>query len=62
MNYEEESVSLSLLKKKMAAFAKERDWDQFHSLRNLLMALVGKVGELLEIFQWREEVSKELPE
>ena len=62
MNYEKESVSLGLLKKKMAAFAKERDWDQFHSLRNLLMALVGEVGELLEIFQWRGEVPKELSE
>lgn len=33
-------VSLDELKKKMAEFAKERDWDQFHSPRNLLLALV----------------------
>lgn len=37
---EGESVTLDLLKKKMAEFAKERDWDQFHSPRNLLLALV----------------------
>jgi dCTP diphosphatase len=36
----EARVSLEDLKKKMADFAKERDWDQFHSPRNLLLALV----------------------
>lgn len=35
-----ESVSLDLLRQKMADFAKERDWDKFHSPRNLLLALV----------------------
>ncbi|KAF5746257.1 dCTP pyrophosphatase 1-like [Tripterygium wilfordii] len=55
-------VSLDLLKKKMAEFAKERDWDQFHSPRNLLLALVGEVGELSEIFQWKGEVPKGLPD
>jgi NTP pyrophosphatase (non-canonical NTP hydrolase) len=33
-------------------FARERDWEQFHTPKNLAMALVGEVGELLEIFQW----------
>uniref|UniRef100_A0A803LZK7 dCTP pyrophosphatase 1 n=1 Tax=Chenopodium quinoa TaxID=63459 RepID=A0A803LZK7_CHEQI len=50
---EKNSVSLEDLKLKMADFAKERDWDQFHSPRNLLLALVGEVGELSEIFQWK---------
>ncbi|KAK7847509.1 uncharacterized protein LOC111987019 [Quercus suber] len=58
---EAESVTLDLLKKKMADFAKERDWEQFHSPRNLLLALVGEVGELSEIFQWKGEVPKGLP-
>ncbi|KAJ9176652.1 hypothetical protein P3X46_011938 [Hevea brasiliensis] len=57
-----ESVSLDLLKMKMAEFAKERDWDRFHSPRNLLLALVGEVGELSEIFQWKGEVPKGLPD
>ncbi|KAF8006806.1 hypothetical protein BT93_K0960 [Corymbia citriodora subsp. variegata] len=56
------SVSLDLLKQKMAEFAKERDWDQFHSPRNLLLALVGEVGELSEIFQWKGEVPRGLPD
>ncbi|KAM7271713.1 hypothetical protein ACFE04_030927 [Oxalis oulophora] len=57
-----ESVSLDLLKQMMAEFAKERDWDQFHSPRNLLLALVGEVGELSEIFQWKGEVPRGLPD
>ncbi|CAH9129374.1 unnamed protein product [Cuscuta epithymum] len=57
----EDSVSLDLLKKKMDDFAKERGWEKFHSPRNLLLALVGEVGELSEIFQWKGEVPKGLP-
>jgi NTP pyrophosphatase (non-canonical NTP hydrolase) len=33
-------------------FADERDWGQFHTPKNLVMALVGEVGELVEHFQW----------
>nr|WP_255662787.1 nucleotide pyrophosphohydrolase [Acidovorax sp. D4N7] len=36
-------------------FAHERDWQQFHSPKNLAMALSGEVGELTEIFQWMTE-------
>lgn len=36
-------------------FAKERDWEQFHSPKNLAMALSGEAGELIEIFQWLSE-------
>lgn len=55
------AVSLEALRKRMADFASERDWEQFHSPRNLLLALVGEVGELSEIFQWKGEVPKGLP-
>ena len=33
-------------------FSKERDWEQFHDPRSLILALVGEVGELAELFQW----------
>lgn len=33
-------------------FVAERDWSQFHTPKNLAMALAGEVGELLEHFQW----------
>lgn len=39
----------------MRAFAEERDWEQFHSPKNLAMALAGEVGELLEHFQWKTQ-------
>ena len=49
------------IQEKLARFAAERDWDQFHSPKNLSMALAGEAAELLEIFQWlTEEQSKSL--
>jgi len=36
-------------------FARERDWEQFQSPKNLAMALGGEAGELLEHFQWLTE-------
>ena len=36
-------------------FSEERDWDQFHSVKNLSMALSVESSELLEIFQWLTE-------
>jgi dCTP diphosphatase len=44
--------SLDDLRRRMAAFAAARDWDQFHNPKNLAMALVGEAGELIEHFQW----------
>jgi dCTP diphosphatase len=36
-------------------FVRERDWEQFHTPKNLAMALSGEVGELTECFQWLTE-------
>lgn len=47
--------SLDDLNTKLLAFARERDWEQFHSPKNLSMALAGEAGELLEHFQWLSE-------
>ncbi|MED6122413.1 hypothetical protein PIB30_039527 [Stylosanthes scabra] len=54
-------VSLKELSRRLAEFAQVRGWAQYHSPRNLLLALVGEVGELSEIFQWKGEVAKGLP-
>ncbi|XP_062184790.1 uncharacterized protein LOC133888529 [Phragmites australis] len=54
-------VSLKELSKKLHDFAKERDWEQYHSPRNLLLAMVAEVGELSELFMWKGEVRKGLP-
>ncbi|WP_405096321.1 nucleotide pyrophosphohydrolase [Micromonospora sp. NBC_01412] len=37
---------------RVRAFAEERDWQQFHTPKNLAMALAGEVGKLLAEFQW----------
>jgi len=43
------------LSERLAEFARRRDWEQFHSPKNLSMALAGEAGELLEHFQWLTE-------
>lgn len=52
---------LDPLQSRLRAFAFDRDWDQFHSPKNLSMALSGEAAELLEHFQWlTEEQSHQL--
>ena len=54
-------MDLELLKQRLRHFAEERDWDQFHSPKNLSMALSAEVAEIVEHFQWlTEEQSKNL--
>ncbi len=43
---------IRVLQGALADFARERDWEQFHTPKNLIMALAGEVGELAELFQW----------
>ena len=50
------------LRDKLRQFAAERDWDQFHSPKNLASALAVEAAELLERFQWlTEDQSRRLP-
>ncbi len=52
---------LETLRLKLSQFAQQRDWEQFHSPKNLSMALIGEAAELVEIFQWlTEQASKNL--
>jgi NTP pyrophosphatase (non-canonical NTP hydrolase) len=44
--------TLGILRAELREFVAERDWDQFHSPKNLAMALVAEAGELVEHFQW----------
>jgi dCTP diphosphatase len=44
--------SLESLRDRLREFAKERDWDQYHTPKNLSMALIGEAAELIEHFQW----------
>jgi len=43
---------LTELRDRMRRFTDDRDWDQFHDPKSVILALVGEVGELAELFQW----------
>ncbi len=47
--------SLESVRKRLREFAAVRDWDQFHSPKNLSMALSVEASELVECFQWLTE-------
>ena len=54
-------MNLDQIRQRLAQFAQERNWDQFHTPKNLSMALAAETAELLEIFQWlTDEQSKEI--
>lgn len=48
-------INVAPLSSALEQFATDRDWAQFHSPKNLVMALTGEIGELTEIFQWMTE-------
>jgi NTP pyrophosphatase (non-canonical NTP hydrolase) len=57
-----EDLGLEDLRSAIRVFIGERDWEQFHSPKNLAMALSVEVAEVVEHFQWlTEEQSKNLP-
>jgi len=57
-----ESHGLTQLRDALRKFADERDWDQYHSPKNLASALSVEAAELLERFQWlTEDQSRNLP-
>jgi NTP pyrophosphatase (non-canonical NTP hydrolase) len=46
------TTTFAELKSRVLAFARERDWEQFHAPKNLSMALAAEAGELMEHFLW----------
>ena len=50
-------LDIETLQAQLLQFAEERDWAQYHSPKNLSMALAAEAGELLEVFQWLTESS-----
>jgi dCTP diphosphatase len=57
-----EDNGLAQLRDALRQFAEERDWDPFHSPKNLASALAVEAAELLERFQWlTEDESRKLP-
>ncbi|MGW5380699.1 nucleotide pyrophosphohydrolase [Nocardia sp. NPDC003999] len=45
-------MAIERLQTMIAQFAAQREWQRFHTPKNLVMALTGEVGELSELFQW----------
>lgn len=45
-------MSIADLQRQLRDFAAERDWERYHTPKNLVMALVAETGELTELFQW----------
>ncbi|MCC5025299.1 MAG: nucleotide pyrophosphohydrolase [Candidatus Synoicihabitans palmerolidicus] len=54
-------TTMAEIKARVLAFARERDWEQFHAPKNLSMALAAEAGELMEHFLWATpEASKDI--
>ncbi len=51
----QENLDISILKNDLIKYARDRDWEKFHSPKNLAMALSVEASELVEIFQWLSE-------
>ena len=61
MSHTDNSTTVAELRKLVADFVAERDWSQFHSPKNVSMALAIEAAELMEHFQWlTTEASREL--
>lgn len=50
-----EEDAITALQARIQAFSQERDWDQFHTPRNLIMAATSEMGELAEVLQWKND-------
>lgn len=50
-------MDIESIQARFRAFAREREWEQFHSPKNIAMALAVEAGELLEHFQWMSEAA-----
>lgn len=46
------ALELEKVRQLLEEFATERDWDQYHTPRNIVLAMTGEVGELAELFQY----------
>lgn len=55
------ALDVAHIAKRLADFAREREWEQFHSPKNIASALSVEAAELLEIFQWLTEEQSEEP-
>ncbi|MBT67865.1 MAG: nucleotide pyrophosphohydrolase [Thiotrichales bacterium] len=55
-------MDITKIQNQLQKFASERDWEQFHTPKNLAMALSVEAAELVEIFQWLNPEQSKLPD
>lgn len=55
-------MEINKLQAEIAQFTAERDWEKFHTVKNLVLALVGEAGELASVVQWLENIDKKFLE
>jgi dCTP diphosphatase len=55
-------MDINNIQNQLQNFASERDWEQFHTPKNLAMALSVEAAELVEIFQWLNPEESKLPD
>ena len=57
----DEDTTVAALRREIAAFIRERNWEQFHDPKNLSMAIATEAAELMEHFRWvKNEASRDL--
>lgn len=57
----DETTTIAVLRQRLVTFNAERDWGQYHSPRNLAMALSVEAGELLELYLWSSDDGPQPP-
>ena len=57
----DKSITIQDLKELVARFVDERDWKQFHSPKNLSMSIAIEAAELMELFQWTDGSTDDIP-
>ena len=50
-----QNAEIENLQSRIQAFSEARDWDQFHTPKNLIMATTAEIGELSELLQWKSD-------
>lgn len=51
----DQETTLAMLKEQVREFVAKRDWQQFHTLKNLSMSIAIEAAELMELFQWEKD-------
>ena len=57
---QQDTTQVDAIQVAISKFAEERSWERFHTPRNLVLALIGELGELAELYQWKGDIDTEI--